>query len=59
MWSDITEEERKKMEERKEREPDLPEHELNQPERMMLDLELELNQPRYREHAKGTLEKFK
>ena len=58
-WSDITEKERVKMAERKEKHPELEEEELKTPQRMMLDLNKELLQKRYRVFAGKTLEKFK
>ena len=38
-WADITDEEREVMKKRREEEPDLPEDELNVPERFMFDLD--------------------
>jgi len=48
-WADITDAERVKMAERREKHPDLPESELKCPQRFMLDLNKELLQPRYRQ----------
>lgn len=61
-FADVTEEEKKKMEEARLAHPDEPEkHEDvdGAPKRMMIDLKAELYSPEYSRVARGVLEKFK